>query len=191
MGEIKKGTNANILAADYFATNTNGNIFTNNLLQLATSNYPTDASLPYGIGTAASGNIFAQDPLFVDAADIDGADNIHRTADDGLRLVYGSPCINTGNNIGVAATDITGAARIQNTTVDMGAYEGGVCPPSTPTLYVDASIAVSGNGQSWATAYQTLDEALAVAHCCSIIDTIKVAEGTYLPTKSLTMAALK
>jgi hypothetical protein len=180
----KKGTNANILAADYFATNTNGNIFTNNLLQLATSNYPTDASLPYGIGTAASGNIFAQDPLFVNAADIDGADDIHRTADDGLRLQVGSPAINVGDNAGVAATDITGAARIQDTTVDMGAYEGGVfvCP-SVVTLYVDANIGASGDGQSWVTAYQTLDEALALAHCCTLVDTIKVATGTYKPTK--------
>jgi parallel beta-helix repeat protein len=177
-----RGTDATIQGADYSATGTNGNTFTNNLLQLAASNYPVSNTGNYAIGTAASGNIFAQDPLFANATDIDGADNIHRTADDGLALQAGSPCINTGNNTGVAATDITGAARIQNTTVDMGAYEGGVCPTTT-TLYVDASIATSGNGQSWATAFKTLDEALAVAHCCSNIDTIKVATGTYIPTK--------
>jgi parallel beta-helix repeat protein len=177
-----RGTDATIQGADYSATGTNGNTFINNLLQLAASNYPVSNTGNYAIGTAASGNIFAQDPLFANAADIDGADNIHRTADDGLALQAGSPCINTGNNTGVAATDITGAARIQNTTVDMGAYEGGVCPTTT-TLYVDASIATSGNGQSWATAFKTLDEALAVAHCCTNIDTIKVATGTYKPTK--------
>ncbi|MBP6663651.1 MAG: right-handed parallel beta-helix repeat-containing protein, partial [Chitinophagales bacterium] len=165
----KTGTDATIPGADFYVL-TNDNTFTNNLLQLAASNYTTVGSGTYDLGTAASGNIFAQDPLFINAADIDGADNIHRTADDGLRLVYGSPALNTGNNTGVAATDITGAARIQNTTVDMGAYEGGVCP-TVPTLYVDASIATSGGGQSWATAFKTLDEALAVAHCCSIIDT--------------------
>ncbi|MBK9459251.1 MAG: right-handed parallel beta-helix repeat-containing protein, partial [Sphingobacteriales bacterium] len=179
-----QGTSSTVGGADYHAQGTNSNTLKNNILQLASSNYPLSNTGNYAIGTAASGNIFAQDPLFVDATDIDGADDIHRTADDGLRLQIGSPCINTGNNTGVTATDITGAVRIQNTTVDMGAYEGGVnvCP-TVPTLYVDASIATSGNGQSWATAYKTLDEALAVEHCCSIIDTIKVATGTYLPTK--------
>ena len=110
---------------EYISHNTNNNTFTNNLFQRAASNYTTVGTGNYDLGTGASGNIFAQDPFFFNATDIDGADNIHRTADDGLRLVYGSPALNTGDNAGVAATDITGAARIQNTTVDMGAYEGG------------------------------------------------------------------
>jgi len=76
------------------------------------------------------------DPLFVNAADPDGADNIHRTADDGLRLQAGSPAINAGDNSLVPSgitTDITGAARIQGGTVDLGAYELGVsvCPTLT------------------------------------------------------------
>ena len=121
-------------------------------------------------------------PLFVNAADPDGADNIHRTADDGIRLQNCSPAINAGNNslIFGITTDITGAARIQNTTVDLGAYEGGVC---LPTLYVDQSISSSDNGASWATAYKTLDEALYVAHKCPCVTTINVAAGTYKPTK--------
>ena len=63
------------------------------------------------------------DPLFVNATDIDGADNIHRTADDGLRLVYGSPALNTGTTIGAPTTDILGTARPQGAGIDMGAYE--------------------------------------------------------------------
>jgi hypothetical protein len=123
------------------------------------------------------------DPLFSNPSDPDGADNIHRTADDGLRLQTGSPAINSSDPATVApTTDITGALRTG--VFDMGAYEGGVfvCP-SAPTLFVDASISTSGIGTSWATAFKTLDEALAVAHCCSGVDTIKVAAGTYKPTK--------
>jgi len=71
-------------------------------------------------GYGGTGNINA-DPLFVNAADPDGADNIHRTADDGLRLQACSPAINAGTNSGAPATDILGNARVG--TTDMGAYE--------------------------------------------------------------------
>jgi hypothetical protein len=73
------------------------------------------------------------DPLFVDASNPAGADGIHRTADDGLRLVSTSPALGAGNNDSIPSgitADIIGADRIQGTTVDMGAYEGiggGVC----------------------------------------------------------------
>jgi hypothetical protein len=149
-----------------------------------------DASTPvvsYSIvqgGHAGTGNINAN-PLFVNAADPDGADNIHRTADDGLRLQLGSPAINAGDNSLIPSgitTDITDATRIQNTTVDLGPYEGGVCPTAT-TLYVDQSVSSSGNGSTWATALKTLDEALFIAHNCSGVTTINVAAGTYSPTK--------
>jgi hypothetical protein len=134
-----KGTNANVASADYYADGTNGNTFKNNLLQLAESNYPADASTPYGIGTAATGNLFATDPLFVDAADIDGADNIHRTADDGLRLQPSSPAINAGDPaVTTPTTDITGATRTG--VFDLGAYEGGVCPGG-----VIPSVAIAAN----------------------------------------------
>ncbi|OWY20495.1 T9SS C-terminal target domain-containing protein [Sphingobacteriales bacterium UPWRP_1] len=128
----KAGNNA-VAGADYNAGGVNGNTFTNCLLQLSSGSYPVSTAIPSGIGAAAAGNIFAQDPLFVNAADIDGPDNQHRTADDGLRLQTGSPAVNTGNNTGVAATDITGATRIQGGTVDIGAYEGAVavCPNLT------------------------------------------------------------
>jgi hypothetical protein len=66
------------------------------------------------------------DPLFVDASNPAGADGIHRTADDGLRLYSTSPAANTGNNSAIPSgitTDIIGSARTQNTTVNMGVYE--------------------------------------------------------------------
>jgi parallel beta-helix repeat protein len=68
------------------------------------------------------GNINA-DPLFVDA---DGEDDIFGTEDDDLRLLEGSPCIDTGDNSAVPpslVTDLDGNPRIINDIVDMGAYE--------------------------------------------------------------------
>jgi len=154
------------------------------------SSYPTVTySIVQGGYTGCSncpGTNGNADPLFVNAADPDGADNIHRTADDGLRLQTGSPAINVGDNnlipTGIT-TDITGATRIQNTTVDLGAYEGGVfvCPTGN-TLHVDQSVTASGNGATWATALKTLAEALTIAHNCPGVTTINVAAGTYKPT---------
>lgn len=46
------------------------------------------------------------------------------------------------------------------------------------TLYVDDSVDVSGDGLSWDTALQTIDEALALADTGT---TIRVGEGTYTP----------
>ena len=55
---------------------------------------------------------------------INGLDNIYANADDGLRPSYNSPLINAGNNNYNSSTnDISGRARIYNTTIDIGAYE--------------------------------------------------------------------
>ena len=65
-------------------------------------------------------------PFFIDTANAIGPDGIWRTADDGLRLAPCSPAINTGNNAAIPTgitTDIRDTTRIQNTTVDRGAYE--------------------------------------------------------------------
>src|SRR5690606_20068338 len=94
-----------------------------------------------------------------------------------------SPAINTGSNAAIPAgitTDIEGSVRLQGGTVDMGAYEKLACPSFTK-IYVDSSIAVSGNGGSWATAYKHLSSALEAADQCAGIDTILVAKGTYYP----------
>ncbi|MFN8357684.1 MAG: choice-of-anchor Q domain-containing protein [Spirosomataceae bacterium] len=104
-----------------------GTIKLNNcLLQLESGNYSSGFSL--------EGNmLYAQDPLFVNAADPDGADNIFGTADDGIRLSPCSPAINVGDNSGAEGTDITGNPRIFGSTVDLGAYEYQANPISKPT----------------------------------------------------------
>ncbi len=69
-----------------------------------------------------NGNV---DPLFVDAAN------------GNLRLQEGSPAIDAGDNTAIpvgVTTDITGADRIQNTTVDIGAYEFEVLPFDCPDI---------------------------------------------------------
>ncbi|HAK78025.1 MAG TPA: hypothetical protein DCM71_14220, partial [Runella sp.] len=126
----KKGStpSATVAGADVYTGSSD--TFKNNLLQLAESSYTSANNNALGAG--ASGNIFNQDPLFVNAASPAGADSKHRTADDGLALQISSPGINAGTTgTGIPTTDITGAARVGNP--DMGAYEA-VC--TTPTFSV-------------------------------------------------------
>jgi hypothetical protein len=104
------------------------NLFISNALQLASSNYTGGY---YGLGSGATGNIFATDPSFANPADPDGADDIFGTADDGLALQAGSPCIDTGTSSGAPSTDITGASRPQGSGFDMGAYEYFAILPGT------------------------------------------------------------
>jgi parallel beta-helix repeat protein len=67
-----------------------------------------------GTGNITENSCIHSDPLFVDAAG------------GNYRLLPTSPCIDAGDNLLVPAgvmTDLDGNARIQNGTVDMGAYE--------------------------------------------------------------------
>jgi hypothetical protein len=255
----KRANSPTVASADYAGAGTNGNTFKNNILQFAASSYPISNTGTYAIGSAATGNVFAQNPNFIDATDPNGADDIWRTADDGFLLACNSAAYNTATNTGAPALDILGNA-IYNTTKDIGAYEaqstlvivpsitgtttgaGSVSLTATPalgaggtyvwssgstpntaantfttlgtytvtvtltnslscsssttvnvtvtypcpafaTLYVDANIAASGDGSTFAQAYKTLDEALTVAWNCSIVTRINVASGTYIPTQ--------
>jgi hypothetical protein len=57
-------------------------------------------------------------------------------------------------------------------------------PLKNSVLYVNASVSGGkGDGSSWANAYSSLSDALALAHNYDEIKTIKVAKGTYKPTK--------
>ena len=84
----------------------------------------SNVGVPSGI-FPGTGNISAN-PNFVDGAYI-GNDGIWGTADDGLELMAGSPCIDAVPlSVGIsnyATTDITGLSRPQGPAVDMGAYE--------------------------------------------------------------------
>ena len=88
--------------------------------------------------------------LFTNAANPVGSDGLWRTADDGLKLAPGSPAIDAGNNTSVPTgivKDVTGMARIQNTTVDMGAYETAPCSVSIATHPQGGSFCPGGSRQ--------------------------------------------
>jgi gliding motility-associated-like protein len=114
------------------------------------------------------------DPVFINAAG------------GNFRLTVCSPVINEGLNSSIptgTVTDLDNNARIFGSAVDMGAYEfQSVALPSNRVLYVDSSVAVSGDGKSWAGALKTLSEALYSARICTNIDSVLVAKGTYYPT---------
>ena len=120
----------------------------------------------------------ANDPLFVDAGRPDGHDNRIGTEDDGLRVLPASPVLDRGDNAARALTeDLTGAPRLQDGTVDLGAYEGGVSDPAL-ILYVDADAGGAGDGASWADAFPNVQGALAAA---TSNEQIWIAAGTYYP----------
>ena len=140
------------------------------------------------LGHDGGGNIDA-DPLFVDA---DGYDDISGTEDDNLRLQFGSPSIDAGDNTAVPAgvtTHLDGKPRFLDDPltadtgngtppiVDMGAYE---YQPSI--IFVDADATGANNGSSWADAYKYFQNALADSAASG--KDILVAEGIYKPDQT-------
>jgi len=89
---------------------------------------------------ADSGYNIDAEPLFVYAK---GPDNTAGTADDNLRLGFGSPAIETGTNTGCPVTDLDSLPRPADGdgngmgTCDMGAYEAGqmFCSVAANTAY--------------------------------------------------------
>jgi hypothetical protein len=71
------------------------------------------------------------DPLYVNALDPAGADDVPASSDDGLALSLGSPCIDVATASGAPSQDLLGTTRPLGAGFDMGAYE--LVPPPTPT----------------------------------------------------------
>lgn len=125
---------------------TNSNVYGENLTGTVVSN-----NIIQG-GYTGGSNILTLDPLFKDILDIYGADGKLRTADDGLILTGCSPAINYGNNSFVPSdvtTDILGGNRIQNSTVDLGAYESSL-PPFSSTISANHTTCGNNNGSATA-----------------------------------------
>jgi hypothetical protein len=107
-------------------------------------------------------------------------DNKLYSADDGLKLCSCSPAINAGNNaLNPEATDILGLNRI-NGTIDIGAYELQTNPTTNRIFYVKENASPAGDGLSWGTAYNSLQQGL--QNNCA--DTLRIAKGTYKPAIS-------
>ena len=142
----KKDTETTVVGADYRYINSS-NTFKNNLLQLEIDSYTSANNTD--LGADASDNIFAQDPLFVDAKDLEGSDGIPHTADDGLSLSACSPAVNAGTDLEeVTATDITGAVRVNDGAVDVGAYEN--YKTTTTTVTTTAASAITSTSATLA-----------------------------------------
>ncbi|HEX2970864.1 MAG TPA: right-handed parallel beta-helix repeat-containing protein, partial [Tepidisphaeraceae bacterium] len=153
------------------------------------STYPGYESTPtvtYSLiegGYSGIGNLDAN-PQFV-RSPWPGPDGTFGTADDDygdLRLRSGSPAINAGRNAALPSSvtiDLAGHPRIQDGTVDLGAYEGAILVPAPKTIYVDQNATGTNTGRSWSDAYTSLQSALAASVDG---DTIRIADGTYKPT---------
>lgn len=119
-------------------------------------------------------------PRLVDITNPQGPDNILFTSDDGLIPCSCSPAVNAGDNGHTPnVNDIAGSLRIQNGTIDIGAYES-VSTPTLNNVFFVKEGNTGGNGQSWAGAYGSLQQAL--ENKCA--DTIKVAQGIYKPART-------
>ncbi len=68
-------------------------------------------------------SLYATNPMFVNDDDADGPDNILRTADDGFALKNSSPAINNGAPISLDYDIILRIGYVNNTPIDIGAYE--------------------------------------------------------------------
>lgn len=92
-------------------------------------------AIPAGY-TDAGANLFSN-PLFIDDADYDGADDDFATDDDGFAIQLGSPAVNSGAVI-ASSLDIKGLLRPQDDFYDMGAYEvPGCIAPDVPEIAGD------------------------------------------------------
>jgi hypothetical protein len=93
-----------------------------------------------------------------------------------FRLLFNSIALNVGDNsLNTESTDLLGNARIQDTTIDLGAIEGGF----TRIYYVSETTGDDNNtGFSWNSALKTVQTALSLTVAG---DAIWVTKGTYYP----------
>ena len=125
------------------------------------------------------------DPLFVNAP------AAGLSTDGDFHVMPGSPAIDMGlNSANTYPTDLDYNIRIQGASIDIGAYEtdGPDCLAfmNQTTVYVDSSATGANTGTSWADAFTDLQDALSVVNTCGV-DTVKVAHGTYFPSKTDTL----
>ncbi|MDD4857911.1 MAG: FlgD immunoglobulin-like domain containing protein, partial [Candidatus Krumholzibacteria bacterium] len=92
-------------------------------------NYSDGPNVSYSLIKGSGGSAGWDLELGTDGGNNIDADPLYYGAEAGdLRILVGSPAVDAGNSAvpGLPATDIAGNARIQGSSVDMGAYEGQV-----------------------------------------------------------------
>lgn len=132
-------------------------------------NQPGDVLDHSGAGFMADPMCITGNPRFADESNRD------------YRLKSVSPCVNTGiEGFNPEIFDIRGENRIQNVTIDMGAYEwtDGI-DPEPALYYVNHDASGADDGSSWTDAFSLLQSALDISEYG---DQIWVAKGTYYPT---------
>ena len=145
----------------------------------------TSGTLDIGTDTTGGTNKSGVDPLFVNAP------AAGLSTDGDFHVMPGSPAIDMGlNSANTYPTDLDYNIRIQGASIDIGAYEtdGPDCLAfmNQTTVYVDSSATGANTGTSWADAFTDLQDALSVVNTCGV-DTVKVAHGTYFPSKTDTL----
>lgn len=137
------------------------------------TSYPSVGSNPYNLN-----NKLGTDPMFENINLPEGADYVWSTNDDGLKPLITSKAINAGDNelSEHLIFDIKGDDRVINGIVDIGAFE---FFKSGDRLFVDSSnITGVQDGLTWNTAFNKLEDAIAIA---AQGNSIWVAKGTYMP----------
>ncbi|MDG1729333.1 MAG: T9SS type A sorting domain-containing protein [Algibacter sp.] len=140
-----------------------------------------------GISANSSSFISLTTDPFVDSSDLDGADNVFATSDDGLFPDTGTALVDAGDNsLNVELTDITGANRVVG-TIDVGAYEGGT-NISQPIIYVDGNLTTGANdGTSWANAFRIGRMVQVAINAAANGDEIRIASGSITDNSQITI----
>jgi len=130
-------------------------------------------------------------PMFANPTTAAGA-NANNVIGD-WSLLNGSLCANVGNNDYVRTdVDLAGNVRVQQGTVDIGAYESAferaytIQPQAESNIiYVTTTGAGSRDGSSWTNATNNLPYAMETAMICNPPAAVWVAQGTYTLGKTL------
>lgn len=147
----------------------------------------TGSTEPGNITTAGTANITGANEVVISTAPF--VDIVSGN----LELSPTSPAIDSGNSSFLPADvsdadgngstfetlpiDLAGQPRVQQTEVNLGAYETLGIDPTI--IYVDATAAAGGDGLTWATAFSDLQNGLALANAN---DSVFVSEGIYYPS---------
>ncbi len=123
---------------------------------------------------------YENSPRFANPSVTAGTDD--STANVDWHLMFGSPCVNKGDNAALTdSLDLDGTARIKRDTVDLGCYESDYY--SVPVtgfgniIYVTQTGSGNQSGGSWVNAMTSVEEAQTLAQTNNAV--VWVAAGTY------------